>query len=250
MLKIASLYKSFSTTFAPALNNINLEVASGEFCVIIGSNGSGKSTLLKTITGDYSCDSGKIILDEKNITSASLYERSKYISSVTQDINLGTIGEMTLLENMVLSFLRDKKDHFTSYQKHASYFLDILKTYSLGLEKYLHTSLGFLSGGQRQTIATLMAFLTKPRLLVLDEHTSALDPKAQSLLMGDTSRRIQAEKITTLMVTHDLKAALLYGDRLLMMHQGKIVLDMKKADKKDLDLKTLQALFYQYAENS
>ncbi len=244
MLCLSKVSKFFLDPSHPALKKIHLDVKQGEFCVIIGGNGSGKSTLLKTISGEYGCDAGKIRVEGHDITFQSLYERSKIISSVTQDTTRGTIGEMTVLENMILSSLRGKKSSFSFYGRRSKALKESLQKLELGLEKYLTTPLGFLSGGQKQVIATFMAFLSKPKLLLLDEQTSALDSKTQTHLMKYTAQRIQSENITTLMVTHDLEGALLYGTRLLMMHHGEIILDVQGDDKKKLNLKDLQKLFY------
>lgn len=244
MLFLFQVSKSFPSSFDPILKNLTLDLKKGDFCVLIGSNGSGKSTLLKTITGEYGVDFGKIILNQEDITKQSLSSRSKFISSVTQDIIQGTVGEMTLLENLVLSSLRGKKSTLSFYASEEERLLKPMEQLGLGLEKYIYTPLGHLSGGQRQMIATLMALFSKPNLLLLDEHTSALDPKTQKTLMGYTDQKIQEYGITSLMVTHNLEDALSYGNRLIMMHKGQIILDAKGEDKKSLTLQKLKNLFY------
>ncbi len=228
MLRLENIYKSFPHHFEPILKGINLEIQEGEFCVILGSNGSGKSSLLKTITGEYALDSGKIFLASQEISSWPLYKRAKMISSVAQDITKGTVQEMTLLENMVLSSLRGKSGVLRFYHNKKDEMESLIQELGLGLEKYIMQPLHILSGGQRQSIATLMATLSDPLLLVLDEHTSALDPKTQSHLMEYTAQKVKNKKLTTLMVTHHLKDALRYGDRLIIMNRGEIVLDVKE----------------------
>lgn len=237
MLRLDNLYKSFPGSIEPALKGINLELEQGDFCVLIGTNGSGKSTLIKTILGEHILDSGQIITDEKTI-----------ITSVAQDIETGTISEMTLLENIVISKLRHKKANFRFYRKYAQEVKALVTKLSIGLEHSIEKPLMFLSGGQRQMVATLMALVPEPNILLLDEHTSALDPKMQKLLMELTSKEILEKKITCLMVTHKLDDALLYGNRLIMMHKGKIVLDLKKQEKESLTLENLLSLFHKYED--
>jgi putative ABC transport system ATP-binding protein len=234
MLNLINVTKRFSEG-KPALQEINLSLAPGEFCIIIGSNGSGKSTLMRCISGQYIIDSGKIEIDKKSL-----------ISSVSQDINKGTIPEMTLLENVVLSKLPGKKASFNFYKSHENQVISLVKELNLGLESYINRPLSQLSGGQRQMIATLMAITSKPSILLLDEHTSALDPKMQNILMDYTAKNIAQHKITSLMITHKLDDAIKYGNRLIMLHMGKIVLDINKEDKAKLDVNSLLNLFHQY----
>lgn len=237
MLKLNNIYKKFPGCFDNVLKNINLELNQGDFCILIGSNGSGKSTLMKCISGEYEIDTGEIIIDKKAI-----------IASVSQDIYKGTISEMTLLENMVLSRLLKKKASFSFYRQQIEEIKIIVKELGIGLENYIESPLKFLSGGQRQMIATLMAVTSKPQILLLDEHTSALDPSAQKLLMQYTSEAITKNKITSLMITHKLDDALLYGNRLIMLHQGEIVFDIKGKDKQELTINQLLDLFHQYED--
>ena len=237
MLKINNLYKTFAGNCNPVLNDINLELALGDFCILIGSNGSGKSTLLKSIDREYKPDKGKILIDKKAL-----------IASVSQDINKGTIAEMTLLENMVLSGLLGKNASFAFYQKKLDEIKLIVEDLSMGLEAYIDKPLSVLSGGQRQMIATLMAISSKPDILLLDEHTSALDPKTQDLLMKYTANAISINKLTSIMITHKLNDALHYGNRLIMMHQGQIVFDIKNKEKEALTIDDLLSLFHQYED--
>lgn len=236
MLNLKNVTKSFSGSFSPVLKGIDLTLSDGEFCVVIGSNGSGKSTLMRVISGEYSIDSG-------NIDTGS-----KIIASVTQDVNKGTIPEMTLLENIVLSKLLAKSASFNFYKQQKEEIITIVKELGIGLERYIDEALSSLSGGQRQMIATLMAIHARPDILLLDEHTSALDPKAQNLLMKYTVESISKNKITTMMITHKLDDAIRYGDRLIMLHQGQIVLDISGKEKQALSVDKLLDLFHSYED--
>lgn len=245
MLKLCDIKKSFPGNFEPVLKNINLELGRGEFCIVIGSNGSGKSTLMRTILGEYPLDSGKIEINKIDVTKK---DRSRYIACVTQDVNQGTITEMTLLENMVLSQMRNKTSQFGFYAAQEQEIIAIIKEIGMGLEQYINEPLQKLSGGQKQIIATLMAISSKPEILLLDEHTSALDPKMQKVLMKYTSKSIVELNITTMMVTHKLDDAIAFGSRLIMLHQGQIVLDVRDDEKKALDVNTLLSLFHKYED--
>ncbi len=248
MLNITSLNKSFSGMFAPVLKNINLRLLPGDFCILIGSNGSGKSTLLKTITGEYNVDNGNIILADQNITFMPMYLRSKLISSVYQDVARGVVEPMTLFENLVLSQFRVRK---AKYRFYKNYEHDLsLQVKHLGLEQYMDQPMSSLSGGQRQIIATLMASLPAPKLLLLDEPTSALDPKIQKQLMEYTVRTITENNITTLMVTHNLEDAIRYGNRLIMLHDGQIVVDLDVTKKHSLNTTKLLELFHSYEDST
>lgn len=243
-----NITKSFMGQIEPILKNISLELIPGEFCIVIGNNGSGKSTLLKSIAGEYSLDSGKIVIDDIDISLFSAAKRAKFMSSVTQDLNKGTVSEMTLLENIALSLMRGKNADLSFYSKSAYEVRDIVQKLGIGLEQYLHFPLKNLSGGQRQMIATLMAICSKPKILPLDEHTSALDPKMQRELMQYIAYAIKTENITTIMVTHKLNDAICYGHRLIMLHKGCIVLDLKDNQKQSLKLEDLLKLFHQYED--
>ena len=237
MLKLNKLIKSFAGKFDPVLKGIDLSLKSGEFCVIIGSNGSGKSTLMRCISGEYEVDKGTI---ETN--------KNAVISSITQDINKGTIPEMTLLENISLSRIANKSASLKLYKQNKDKIISIIKDLNLGLESYIDQPLSALSGGQRQMIATLMAFSSSPEILLLDEHTSALDPKHQQLLMEYTANHIKQHNITSLMITHKLEDAVRYGNRLIMLHQGHIVLDLNEKEKQKLDANSLLKLFHQHED--
>lgn len=246
MLNIVELYKTFSERFVPVLKNINFQLSPKEFCILIGSNGSGKSSLLKIISGEYKNETGNIFLAEQNITKLSMHARSKIISSVSQDITKGIIQEMTLFENLVLSQFRVRNAKLKFYSEYKTKLIFELK--KLGLEQYIDQTMTALSGGQKQMVAILMAFLSTPQVLLLDEPTSALDPKIQKQLMEYMVNTIVNNNITTIMVTHNLEDAIRYGNRLIMLHEGQIVLDLKGEQKNSLTTEKLLNLFHNYED--
>ena len=245
MLKLINIIKSFEGSLSPTLNSINLELETGEFCVLLGSNGSGKSTLMRCISGEYLPTSGAVLIDGANQT---MQNRNNFIASVTQDINSGTIGEMTLLENMVLSKIRACGAKLSYYAHYSQEVIAIVSELGIGLESYLSTPLKALSGGQRQMVATMMAINSHPKILLLDEHTSALDPKTQKILMEYSSHYIKKHQITTIMITHKLDDARLYGNRIIMLHNGSIVEDFKERAKQQLQTEHLLELFHKYED--
>ncbi len=224
---------------------INLEIHPGDFITIIGGNGAGKSTLLNSIAGTHQITSGKVELNGKDITKQSVMKRSKDISRVFQDPKLGTAVRLTVEENLALAMKRGKKRGFASgvKNKDKDYFKKQLSMLNLGLENRLTTEIGLLSGGQRQAITLLMATLERPELILLDEHTAALDPKTSITVMQLTQKLITEQKLTAFMVTHDMEDAIRYGNRLIMLHQGTIVVDIQGADKDQLTVPKLMALF-------
>lgn len=233
MINISKVTKSFPGVFRPILDNIDLSLRRGDFCVLIGANGCGKSTLLKLISGEYKLDSGKIKLERD-------------VAQVMQDVNLGTIPEMTLLENIALSEIKIPKLLF--YRRYKQSVIKKLQELHIGLEKYIDQPLKMLSGGQKQMVATLMAINSGGKILLLDEHTSALDPKTQSLLMDYTCQQIIERELTTIMITHKMDDAIKYGNRLIMLHQGKIVLDLQEAQKRIMTVQDLLAMFHRYED--
>lgn len=233
MINITKVSKSFSGLFKSVLDDIDLSLAQGDFCVLIGANGCGKSTLLKLISGEYKPDFGKIKLKGE-------------VAQVTQDVNLGTVPEMTLLENIALSEITKPKLSF--YSRYQDIVIKKLQGLNIGLESYIDQPLKMLSGGQRQTVATLMAINSGSKILLLDEHTSALDPKMQDLLMKYTSKQVVERGLTTIMITHKIDDAITYGNRLIMLHQGKIVFDIRGGQKKAIQVQDLLALFHQYQD--
>ncbi|MDF1758009.1 MAG: ATP-binding cassette domain-containing protein [Legionellaceae bacterium] len=246
MLDIKNLTKSFPNCFKPVLQDFNLHLEPGDFCVVIGSNGSGKSTLLKSISGEYKQCAGKLRIKGELLTNKN---RSHMIASVTQDVNKGTIIEMTMMENMALSLARTKKSGLSLYHRHSKQIYQEIAQVGMGLEHYFHQPLSNLSGGQRQMVATIMAVTSNPQLLLLDEHTSALDPNMQRIVMDYTNQSILKRRLTSLMITHNLSDAIQYGNRLIMLHKGKIVFDVFGADKSNLKIEDLLDLFHNYEDS-
>ncbi|APH17236.1 ABC transporter family protein [Clostridium sporogenes] len=248
MLQIQNLHKVFNKDTVNEnnlFNDLNLDVKEGDFITIIGSNGAGKSTLLNIISGSIKPDEGKINLEDKDITSSKEYEVSKYIGRVFQDPSKGTAPSMTILENMSMAENKGKRFGLTLgiNKKKTSNFIDMLKELNLGLEDKLNVTVGALSGGQRQALSLIMTAMNKPKVLLLDEHTAALDPKTSKRIIEITEKIIEEEKITALMVTHDLNQAINVGNRLIMMHKGKVVLDIKGEEKKSLTKEKLLKCF-------
>lgn len=248
MLQIQNLHKVFNKDTVNEnnlFNDLNLDVKEGDFITIIGSNGAGKSTLLNMISGSIKPDQGKINLEDKDITFSKEYEVSKYIGLVFQDPSKGTAPSMTILENMSMAENKGKRFGLTLgiNKKKTSNFIDMLKELNLGLEDKLNVTVGSLSGGQRQALSLIMTAMNKPKVLLLDEHTAALDPKTSKRIIEITEKIIEKEKITALMVTHDLNQAINVGNRLIMMHKGKVVLDIKGEEKKSLTKEKLLKCF-------
>ncbi|MDR2825884.1 MAG: ABC transporter ATP-binding protein [Deltaproteobacteria bacterium] len=248
MLRINQLVKSFfkgTINEVLAMNGLNLNVKPGEFVSIIGSNGAGKSSLMNCIAGAYTPDSGQIILDGSDITLWPEYRRSKLIGRVFQDPLSGTCASMTIEENMALAYRRGKTRGLSRgmQKSEREFFREALSRLDLGLESRLQDAAGLLSGGQRQSLTLLMATLVRPTLLLLDEHTAALDPKTARLTMNLTQELVETEQLTTLMITHNMQQALNYGHRLIMMHRGKIMLDLNKDEKSRLTVQHLLEKF-------
>lgn len=228
-----------------ALDNINLQVTPGEFITLIGSNGAGKSTLLKAMAGVIALDSGKIVLGGKDVTHLPEHKRALDIGRIDQDPLASTAGELSIEENLAMAYLRGQRRGLTRAvtRSRTDKFREALQDTGLGLENRLQVPVGTLSGGQRQALALVMATITKPRLLLLDEHTAALDPKAARLVMEITNRLVNRFKLTTLMITHNMEQALRFGNRLIMMHRGRIILDIGQAEKSKLTVTNLIAKF-------
>lgn len=226
-------------------NNFSLKVDKGEFISVVGSNGSGKTTMLNLICGTLMPDSGDVFFDGKNITKLPEYKRAKYISRVFQDPKMGTCSNLTVLENFALA---DNKNKIYSLskgvsRKRADYYRELLKKCNMGLEDRMSVPVGALSGGQRQAIALVIAGMTKVDLIILDEHTAALDPKSSETVMQITDSLIKENSLTALMVTHNLRHATEYGSRLIMMDKGKIILDKSGEDKKKLKTEDILGIF-------
>lgn len=234
------------------INNLNLNIKKGDFITVIGGNGAGKSTLLNLISGTHMIDSGEIRMNGKSIKKLREEKRAKTIARVFQDPRVGTAPRMTIAENLAIATRRGERRLFgrTLTNENKEKFAKALSNLNLGLENRLDDEVDLLSGGQRQSIALLMATIKKPELLLLDEHTAALDPKAAEQVMAITKRRVQEEKITTLMITHNMKQAIDYGNRLIMLKNGLVFMDIKGKEKENLTVDKLLDLFQAKASDS
>jgi len=227
------------------LRNLCLEIEDGEFVSIIGSNGAGKSTLMNVIAGVLFPDSGTVSLDGVDVTKDDVTKRSKDISRVFQDPKMGTATRMTVEQNMAIALKRGKSRSFSPGVKKEDreLYKTALEELGLGLENRLKSSVEFLSGGQRQALTLVMSTLVKPKLLLLDEHTAALDPKTSAMVMNLTDKIVKKNNLTTVMITHNMEHAIEYGNRLVMLHEGHVVVDIKGEEKKDLTVAKLLELF-------
>lgn len=248
LLSLKNIYKTFNTGTIDEMalfTDFNLDINEGEFVSIVGSNGSGKTTILNIISGTTPLDQGSIYLKDENITKMKEYVRARKLARVYQDPSLGTSPNLTVVENLALA---DNKGQFyglsfaLNKKKKADYY-ELLKSLNMGLEDKMNTKVKLLSGGQRQALALLMATLQPVDILLLDEHTAALDPKTSEEIMKLTNRIVKEKHITTLMVTHNLRYAVEYGNRLLMFNQGKIVIDKSGEDKDNIDVDDLLKTF-------
>ena len=248
MLEIQNIHKSFNPGTINenvALNGVNLNLNPGDFVTIIGGNGAGKSTTLNAIAGVWSVDEGKIIIDGVDITKLSEHKRALYLGRVFQDPMTGTAATMSIEENMAIAARRGERRGlgWGITKKERERYKEALKELDLGLEDRLSSKVGLLSGGQRQAITLLMASLKKPKLLLLDEHTAALDPKTAAKVLAISDKIIQEHQLTAMMVTHNMKDAIAHGNRLIMMHEGKIIYDVAGEEKKNLKVADLLAKF-------
>lgn len=248
MLKITDLYKTFNpgtVNEKQVLKGVDLELKDKDFVTVIGGNGAGKSTILNMIAGVHYPDKGSIVLDDENITFIPEYKRAKYLGRVFQDPMMGTASNMEIEENLALAYRRGKRRGFAwgISKEEKEVYVDKLKELDLGLEDRLNTKVGLLSGGQRQALTLLMAALRKPKLLLLDEHTAALDPKTAQKVLELSERIISDNSLTALMVTHNMKNAIQYGNRLIMMYDGKVIYDVSGEEKKNLKVNDLLEKF-------
>lgn len=248
MLSIANVSKTFNKGTVNeklALNSVSLEMAEGDFVTVIGGNGAGKSTLLNMIAGVYPVDSGVITLDGVNITRMGEHKRARYLGRVFQDPMRGTAADMQIAENLALARRRGKPRGLAWGITQAEYkeYRESLASLGLGLEDRLTSKVGLLSGGQRQALTLLMATLQKPKLLLLDEHTAALDPKTAAKVLELTDQIVTEHALTTLMVTHNMRDAIRMGNRLIMMNDGHIIFDVSGEEKKSLTVKDLLQKF-------
>ena len=248
MLKIEHIAKTFNPgtiTEKVALRDVSLHLEPGEFVTVIGGNGAGKSTLMNSIAGTFRVDRGSITIDNTDITSFPEHKRAKFIGRVFQDPMMGTAANMQIVENLAIASRRGKRPTFrwSTPEADIEKYHELLKTLHLGLEDRLESKVGLLSGGQRQALTLLMATLVEPKLLLLDEHTAALDPKTAAKVLELTREIVESRRLTTLMITHNMKDALALGTRLIMMYDGKILFDVKENEKKNMKVKDLLEMF-------
>ena len=250
MLELKNICKTFNpgtVNAKKALTGLNLTLNDGDFVTVIGGNGAGKSTMLNIIAGSYPVDAGSITLDGVDLTHLPEYKRAKYIGRVFQDPMMGTAATMQIEENLALAARRGKarglKIGITKEERER--YKEQLKILDLGLEERLTAKVGLLSGGQRQALTLLMATLRQPKLLLLDEHTAALDPKTAAKVLDATERIVSMHKLTTVMITHNMRDAIAYGNRLVMMYDGHVVVDVSGEEKKNLTVEQLLNLFSQ-----
>lgn len=250
MLEIKNLSKTFlkgTPNEHKALDGISLSLDKGEFVTVIGSNGAGKSTLFNAIAGEFLCDGGKIVLDGKNITYQKEYIRAKDIGRLFQDPMRGTAPDLTIEENLALVYSKATRPIFSPALKKrdVEFFREKLLKLNMGLEDRLKTKMGQLSGGQRQAVTLMMSTLVTPKLLLLDEHTAALDPLTAEKVLDITQRIVAENSITTMMITHNIKSALKLGTRTIMLECGKTVLDLKGDERNNMTVQDLLGLYCQ-----
>ncbi len=248
MLQIKDVFKTFNAgtiNEKMALKGVNLHLKPGDFVTVIGGNGAGKSTLLNSVAGVFPVDDGQILIDGVDVTHLPEYKRAKFIGRVFQDPMMGTAATMQIEENLALAARRGKfrglVPGITKAEREA--YKEELKILGLGLEDRMTAKVGLLSGGQRQALTLLMATLQKPKLLLLDEHTAALDPKTAAKVLEVTQRIVERDNLTTLMITHNMRDAIAYGNRLIMMYDGVVLLDVSGEEKKNLTVEQLLNLF-------
>ena len=248
MLELVNVTKTFNpgtVNEKVALNNLSLRLNDGDFVTVIGGNGAGKSTLLNAICGTWKLDCGSVVIDGKDVTALPDYKRAKFLGRVFQDPMMGTAPDMEIQENLALAKRRGRrrglKWGITSAEKEE--YRKMLEQLDLGHEKRLTSKVGLLSGGQRQAITLLMASMQQPKIFLLDEHTAALDPKTAAKVLEITEKIVSENHLTTLMITHNMKDAIRHGNRLIMMHEGRIVIDVKGEEKKALTVEKLLEMF-------
>lgn len=254
MLRVENISKTFNPgtiTEKSALNDVSLHLLPGDFVTVIGGNGAGKSTLMNSIAGTFIVDTGKIIIDGNDITKWPEHKRAKFIGRVFQDPMMGTAAGMMIEENLAIASRRGKALSFrwSAPKSERENFRVLLKSLNLGLEDRLESKVGLLSGGQRQALTLLMATMANPKLLLLDEHTAALDPRTAEKVLAITDNIISSRKLTTLMITHNMRDALRFGNRLIMMYNGKIIVDVNGDAKKNLEVQDLLEMFEKASGN-
>jgi len=244
--KITKVFSKGTIDEVRALDKIGLDVNAEDYIAIIGSNGAGKTTLLNIIAGVYPPESGgRIIVNDREVSGLSEYRRARYVGRVYQDPHIGTAAKMTIEENMAMALLRGQPRglRVASNKQRRELFHEALAPLGLGLENRLSTLVGTLSGGQRQALALVMATLSKPAILLLDEHIATLDPRTAQIVLNLTEMLVKREKMTTIMVTHNMEVALRHGNRLIMMHKGRIVIDMNQEQRANLNINDLIVAF-------
>lgn len=244
MLEIEKIYKVFNygtVNSKMALRGVNVKLEKGDFVTLIGGNGAGKSTLLNCVAGVYLVDKGIIKIDGLDVTKYSEHKRASVLGRVFQDPMMGTVSNMNIEENLAISYRRGQRRglKWGISQEERVLYQEVLKELDLGLEDRLRDKVGLLSGGQRQALTLLMATLKNPKLLLLDEHTAALDPRTAIKVLELTAKIVKENSLTTMMVTHNMRDAIKYGNRLIMMHDGNIILDIKGEEKKSLTVDDL-----------
>ena len=252
MLELVNIHKTFNLgtiNEKKALNGVNLRLDEGEFVTVIGGNGAGKSTVLNAIAGVWPIDTGNIIIDGQDVTGLPEHKRAAFLGRVFQDPMNGTTATMEIEENLALAARRGKRRGLSwgITKKEKEEYRELLKMLDLGLEDRMTSKVGLLSGGQRQALTLLMATLKKPKLLLLDEHTAALDPKTAAKVLALSDKMIEENNLTAMMVTHNMRDAIVHGNRLIMMNEGKVILDIKGEEKKKL---TVEDLLHKFEEIS
>lgn len=248
MLELVDIHKTFNLgtiNEKKALNGVNLQLDEGDFVTVIGGNGAGKSTVLNAIAGVWPIDSGSILIDGINVTGLPEHKRASMLGRVFQDPMTGTTATMEIQENLALAARRGKRRGLSwgITKRERKEYHELLATFDLGLEDRMTSKVGLLSGGQRQALTLLMATLKKPKLLLLDEHTAALDPKTAAKVLALSDQIIEEHNLTAMMVTHNMRDAIVHGNRLIMMNEGKVILDIKGEEKKRLTVEDLLKKF-------
>ena len=252
MLELVNIHKTFNLgtiNEKKALDGVNLQLDEGDFVTVIGGNGAGKSTVLNAIAGVWPIDTGNIIIDGQDVTGLPEHKRAAFLGRVFQDPMNGTTATMEIEENLALAARRAKRRGLSwgITKKEKEEYRELLKMLDLGLEDRMTSKVGLLSGGQRQALTLLMATLKKPKLLLLDEHTAALDPKTAAKVLALSDKMIEENNLTAMMVTHNMRDAIVHGNRLIMMNEGKVILDIKGEEKKKL---TVEDLLHKFEEIS
>lgn len=254
MLELKGITKTFfpgTVNEKVALKNVDLVLEDGDFVTIIGGNGAGKSTLLNAIAGVWAPDCGSVVIDGVDVTHTPEYKRAKFLGRVFQDPMMGTAADMEIEENLAVALRRGKRRSlkWRITRSEREQYRELLKSLDLGLETRMTHKVGLLSGGQRQAVTLLMATLKTPKVLLLDEHTAALDPKTAAKVLEITERIVRENHLTTLMITHNMKDAITYGNRLIMLHEGHVVVDVEGEEKQMLTVEDLLALFVKASGN-